>query len=147
MEAGTSRNRDPFIHPMEKPRGDLSWEGEEQAGLCQTEVPQPGQAGEVALVMLACAKPGWHLGWWCWGFLQEEVQPELSLFFRTRLMPKLSFIGLAGQIKRFFAPRLCPVDSWIPETWGFALSVLSGTDPRENTAFDLRALEKASTFE
>lgn len=44
----------------------------------------------------------------CWGFLQQEVQPELSLCSRTRVMPKLSFIGLAEQIKRLFCPQALP---------------------------------------
>lgn len=95
---------------MEKPRGSLviyaALVERRGTGWALSEVPQPMLAGRVALVMLGCAGPGWHLGWrWpgeeptalqrCWGFLQWE---ELSLCFRAQLMPELSFIGLAGQI-------------------------------------------------
>lgn len=46
----------------------------------------------------------------CQSFLWQEVQPELSPCSRTRVMPELNFIGLAGQIKRLFALRPCPID-------------------------------------
>lgn len=84
-------------------------------GQALLEVPQPGLGGEVALVMLGCAGPGWDQALDPLNWRQPREQPvapqpeqPLSLHFGTWLVPELSFICQAGQIKRLFALSPCP---------------------------------------